>query len=129
MQKINLAAFLWIFSSREAKNPIFFNWATWKKYPNLENTENDTQHYICLYFRNLMPNEMQRMLPSILQFAQQSVETKCFGTIACGRETFKFVSTMKSDQFGLRRTFVANWNEYSIFTGDHGSILIIYDSS
>lgn len=47
----------------------------------------------------LMPIEMQRMLPSILQFAQQPVEIKCFGTTACDRETFKFVSTSKAHKF------------------------------
>lgn len=47
----------------------------------------------------LTPTEMQRMLPFILQFAQLPVEIKCFGTTACGRNTFKFVSTAKADPF------------------------------
>ena len=39
----------------------------------------------------LFPIEIQRMLPLILNFAQQPIEVKCFGSAACDRETFKYV--------------------------------------
>lgn len=41
------------------------------------------------------PAEIQRMMPLILSFTQQPVEFVCFGSIACNRETFKYVSTAK----------------------------------
>lgn len=40
----------------------------------------------------LFPVEIQRMMPSILNFTQQSNEIICFGSTACNRETFKYVS-------------------------------------
>lgn len=40
----------------------------------------------------LLPADIQRMLPMIIQFDQQPVQIKCFGTVASDRETFKFVS-------------------------------------
>lgn len=39
----------------------------------------------------LFPTEIQQMLPQILNFAQQSLEIKCYGTANCDRETFKSV--------------------------------------
>lgn len=38
------------------------------------------------------PIEIQRMLPFIQQFTQQPVEITCFGSKACDRESFKYVS-------------------------------------
>lgn len=38
------------------------------------------------------PADIQRMLPSIINFVQQPIELKCFGSTACNRETFKYVS-------------------------------------
>lgn len=38
------------------------------------------------------PLKIQRMLPMIMDFSQQPVEIKCFGSTACSRETFKYVS-------------------------------------
>lgn len=40
----------------------------------------------------LFPGELQRMLPIILNYAQQPVEIKCFGSTACNRATLKYVS-------------------------------------
>lgn len=41
------------------------------------------------------PVEFQRVLPLILNFAQQPVEVICFGSIICDREIFKYVRVMK----------------------------------
>lgn len=38
------------------------------------------------------PATIQQMLPMTLNFIQQPVEIKCFGSITCDRETFKYVS-------------------------------------
>lgn len=35
--------------------------------------------------------EIQRMLPIIINVAQQPTDIKCFGSAACDRETFKYV--------------------------------------
>lgn len=40
----------------------------------------------------LFPDDIQRMLPMILNFTQQTFELKCFGSAACNREMFKYVS-------------------------------------
>jgi hypothetical protein len=37
----------------------------------------------------LFPSEIQRMLPLILNFAQQPIEIKCFGNMKNDRDTFK----------------------------------------
>lgn len=42
----------------------------------------------------LLPTKIQRMLPLILHFNQQPIEIKCFGSAACNRETFKYVSVV-----------------------------------
>lgn len=46
----------------------------------------------------VFPIEVQRMMPAILNFTQQPVEIKCLGSMACNRETFKYVSTAKLSQ-------------------------------
>lgn len=38
------------------------------------------------------PAEVKQILPIILSFTQQPVVIKCFGSITCDRETFKYVS-------------------------------------
>lgn len=38
------------------------------------------------------PADIQRILPIIMSYAQRPVEIQCFGSWACGRETFKYVS-------------------------------------
>lgn len=43
----------------------------------------------------IFPVKIQRMMPLILNFTQQSNEIKCFGSAACNREAFKYVSTTK----------------------------------
>lgn len=40
----------------------------------------------------LFPANVQRMLPIIMNFTQQPIVVKCFGSAACDRETFKYVS-------------------------------------
>ena len=40
----------------------------------------------------LFPANIQRMLPIIINFAQQPIVIKCFGSTAAVRETFKYVS-------------------------------------
>lgn len=44
----------------------------------------------------LFPVKIQRMLPIILHYNQQPVDIKVFGSIACDRETFKYVSVNRS---------------------------------
>lgn len=39
----------------------------------------------------LFPAEIQRILPIIMNYTQQPVDIRCFGTAACDRETFKYV--------------------------------------
>lgn len=38
------------------------------------------------------PADVKQILPMILSFTQQPVIIKCFGSITCDRETFKYVS-------------------------------------
>lgn len=45
------------------------------------------------------PMKIQRMLPLILNFMQQPVEIKCFGGLACERETFKHVRRIRSKHY------------------------------
>lgn len=45
--------------------------------------------YHCDWY--LSPVEIQRILPIIVNFAQQPIVIKCFGSAACDRETFKYV--------------------------------------
>ena len=40
----------------------------------------------------LLPYNIQRLLPTIINFAQQSVDIKCFGSTTLDRDTFKYVS-------------------------------------
>lgn len=40
----------------------------------------------------LFPVNVKRILPIIINHAQQSVDIKCFGSTASNRETFKYVS-------------------------------------
>lgn len=49
----------------------------------------------------LFPAKIQRMLPTILNFTQQPIEIKCFGSTACDRETFKSVSYEASQSIVL----------------------------
>lgn len=42
------------------------------------------------------PTEIQRMLPIIMNFTQQPIAFECFGSTACVRETFEFVSSLHS---------------------------------
>lgn len=39
----------------------------------------------------LFPEEVKRVLPIIINFAQQPIAFYCFGSTACIRETFKYV--------------------------------------
>lgn len=43
----------------------------------------------------LFPVEIQRMLLIVINFAQQPIVIKCFGSAACDRETFKYVRVPK----------------------------------
>lgn len=40
----------------------------------------------------LLPADIQRLLPIIINCAQQAVDIKCYGSVACNRETFRYVS-------------------------------------
>lgn len=42
----------------------------------------------------LFPIEINRMLPTILLVTQHSVALKCFGSMACNRETYKMVCSI-----------------------------------
>lgn len=46
----------------------------------------------------LFPKEIQRILPIIVNFAQQPIVFYCFGSTACVRQTFKYVRIGR-DQF------------------------------
>lgn len=54
---------------------------------------------ICRFEWYLLPAEIQIVLPLIMQFAQQPVNMKCFGSVACDRDTLKYVS--KTGPFAL----------------------------
>lgn len=47
----------------------------------------------------LFPAEIQRMLPIIINFAQQPIVFYCFGSAACSRDTFKKVRILAVAQF------------------------------
>ena len=49
----------------------------------------------------LFPAEIQRLLPIILNFTQQPVEIKCFGSTTLDRETFKYVRITKIHSFQI----------------------------
>lgn len=49
----------------------------------------------------LLPADIQIVLPLIMQFAQQPVNMKCFGSVACDRDTFKYVSTTATHERSL----------------------------
>lgn len=58
----------------------------------------------------LFPVAIQRMLPMILNYMQQPIDIRCFGSTACDRETFKDVCIMKIvciSILGLNLRFVA----------------------
>lgn len=40
----------------------------------------------------LFPDELKKILPIIMQFAQRPVDVEFFGSISCSREVFKRVS-------------------------------------
>lgn len=44
--------------------------------------------------------EIQRVLPIIMNFTQQSVEIKCFGSNACDRISYKYVSAIRIGLIG-----------------------------
>lgn len=46
----------------------------------------------------LFPAKIQRMLPFIINYAQQSVDITCFGSAVCDRDTFKSVSAIESNE-------------------------------
>lgn len=52
----------------------------------------------------LFPVRIQRIIPMILQFTQQPTEIKCFGSIACNREAFKYVSATKRAKFCISKS-------------------------
>lgn len=77
----------------------------------------------------LLPAKIQRILPLIINFAQQPVNIKCFGSSACDRETFKYVSIIKSivrnyEIISLEIIFFQNI--YLNITGYQDGILIFY---
>ena len=45
--------------------------------------------YLCTY-------NIQRLLPTIINFAQQPVDIKCFGSTTLDRDTFKYVSLIEN---------------------------------
>lgn len=50
------------------------------------------------------PVEIKKMLPIIIQMAQQQVAIECFGSIMCLRDTFKKVSAIYN-----KRDWFFNW--------------------
>lgn len=47
----------------------------------------------------LFPMQIQRMLPILIHFAQQPIEIKWFGSKACDRKSYKYVSKPESGLF------------------------------
>lgn len=47
------------------------------------------------------PNEIQRLLPMLINSTQQPVDLKVFGSITCSRETFKKVCLVRHPHFFL----------------------------
>lgn len=43
----------------------------------------------------LFPDEINRLLPTIIILAQQTVMIDCFGSLGCNRDAFKRVSFIK----------------------------------
>lgn len=79
----------------------------------------------------LLPSEIQRMLPFIMHFSQQPVEINCFGSWACDRATFKYVSTpIASVSFG--QCVGVNYSlifEFHFFSGDQNRIFKFHGPS
>lgn len=48
---------------------------------------------VVLFDWYLFPVKFQRMLPLIINFTQQPIDIKCFGSLACDRDTLKKVRT------------------------------------
>lgn len=62
----------------------------------------------------LLPTGIQRMLPMILNFVQQPTEIKCFGSAACNREMFSYVSA-QSNQSLVRSMSIQMLNKFYNF--------------
>lgn len=70
------------------------------------------------------PLDVQRLLPLILNFTQQPIEIKCFGSVACDREAFKYVRinpkisqhNLKIDEKFRINTFQIIKTAFSYFT-------------
>lgn len=78
----------------------------------------------------LFSTEPQRLLPIIIHFAQQSVDIKCFGSAACDRETFKYVSIIEwTHQVQPIITFFLFFLQKKLIIGDQDGIFLFYGSS
>lgn len=76
------------------------------------------------------PDEIQRLLPLIIQFTQQPIELKCYGSTACDRELFKYVSICWARSDHVNRSAIhSKWFIYYTFTGNQNCIFVFYDSS
>lgn len=73
----------------------------------------------------LFPIEIQRMLTIVINFAQQPLVVKCFGSAACDRETFKYVS-IRTIYNGIRGSQNVKQNEIFVFLWppSHGTVRI-----
>lgn len=71
----------------------------------------------------LFPIEIQRLLPIVMQSTQQPIEVKCLGSVACNRETFKYVSI---SQFSFSRSIHFFDGQFS---GDQNGLLILFGTS
>lgn len=95
---------------------------------------NECEDMIAQFKWYYFPAKIQRRLPLILNFAQQPIETKCCGSMACNRETFKNVrglgytkeriSEILAKLFWLSILSLSNQ-----FSGDQNFIFIFHNSS
>lgn len=46
----------------------------------------------------LLPMKVQRLHPLVLHFTQQPIDIKCFGSVECCRDTFKYVSINETNR-------------------------------
>lgn len=71
--------------------------------------------------------KIQKILPIVIQFTQQPIEVKCFGSVACDRETFKYVCITDRDQ-SLPNVKTQFTNKFYVL-GGQDSMLLFYSTS
>lgn len=90
--EINTVLLMTIFIACYAVGVDFFACDIGQRISNAFNEINDVIGKFDWY---LFPNELQKLLPIIIHFAQLPVEMKFFGSIACNRDSLKKVRMLK----------------------------------